>query len=243
MGRAVWSLILLNIMAFEIVFSMPDEMLRQAFDILSFSSPHMGEIWRIFTSLFVHASASHLFFNMLGLYFFGRIAEKELKSARFLALYLLSGVVGNIAFGLVSSEPGVGASACVFGLMGFAMLVKPKEIITMYVLPLPVGMVAILFAVVESMLAYYGEMASGIAHVAHVAGMLVGVAAAFMHNPGKSGRGLLWLVLFATLILVMGSILGLAIGIGNIFLGIVDAVIGFFLHGLAKIIGAFLWPV
>jgi membrane associated rhomboid family serine protease len=243
MGRATWALIILNVVAFEIVFSMPDPLFGQAFGLLSYSSPKLIELWRMVTSLFLHASASHLFFNMLGLYFFGRIAEKELKGGKFVALYFVSGFAGNLAFGLFSGEPAVGASGCVFGLMGFAMFLKPKEIITMYVIPLPLGIVAILFAAVESMLAYFGEMASGVAHVAHVAGLALGIAAAFLFNPEKSGKGFLWLALFAILILAMGSVFGLVIDIGNFLLDVVDAVVGFFLYGLAKIIGSLLWPV
>ncbi len=241
MGRATWILILLNVAVFELVFSMPEDMLRQAFETLSFSSPQIIEIWRLFTSLFLHASASHLFFNMLGLYFFGSIAEDELKPGKFLALYILSGMAGSLAFGIVSAGPAVGASGCVFGLMGFAMFAKPKEIISMFVFPLPLGIVAILFAVVESMLAYFGEMASGVAHVAHVAGLAAGILAAFILMPRKAGRGVLWLIAFAVLLVAIGPLFAFVIDVGNLLLGMLDQVLGFFLYGLAGLIGSVLW--
>jgi hypothetical protein len=241
MGKITWTLIFLNVLVFEIIFSMPEALLRHAFDMLAFSTPHLPELWRLVTSLFVHASATHLFFNMIGLYFFGKIAEKELGSKKFLALYFAAGIAGSLAFGFVSPEPAVGASGCIFGLMGFAMFVKPKELISMYVVPLPLGIVAILFAAVETLLAYHGETASGVAHVAHVAGLAVGILFAVAAKPRKFGRGLLWLGAFVLLIVAIGPLFGLIIDIGNVFLDAVDFVAGFVLYGIAKLIGAFVW--
>lgn len=241
MGRFTWALIIANVMVFEFVFSMSPSMFKQAFSLLSFSSPLFFEAWRLVTSLFLHASASHLFFNMLGLYFFGRIAEKELGPKKFLMLYFIAGVLGNIAYGLVSTDPVVGASGCIFGLMGFAMFIKPKEMIRMYVIPLPLGIVAILFAVVETMLSYYGEMASGVAHIAHVTGLAAGILYAFITSPKRSGKGLLWLAVLVALLIFLGSLFGFIIDIGNIFLNGVDFVVGFVLYGLAKILGIFIW--
>jgi len=68
-------LIIINVAIFLVVFSMPDALLEQTFALLGFSGTSMFEIWRWFTSLFLHASASHLFFNMIALYFFGRVVE------------------------------------------------------------------------------------------------------------------------------------------------------------------------
>jgi hypothetical protein len=241
MGRITWVLILLNVLAFEIVFSMPEKMFEQAFGMLAFSSPQLLEIWRLLTSLFMHASASHLFFNMLGLYFFGKMVEKEAGPKKFLALYFISGIIGNLAYGFISADPVVGASGCVFGLMGFAMLTKPKEIINMYVIPLPLGVVAVIFAVVESMLVYFGEAKSGIAHAAHIAGLAVGLLTAFLHNPKKSGKGLLWLIAFVIIIVAIGPLFSLVMELGNLFLGAVDFVLGIVLYGIADVIGIFLW--
>jgi len=241
MGRLTWALIILNVIVFEAVFSMPEEMLEQAFSALAFSSPQLIEIWRLLTSLFMHASASHLFFNMLGLYFFGKMVEKEAGPKKFLAVYFLSGIAGNLVYGLISADAVVGASGCVFGLMGFAMLTKPKEMINMYVIPLPLGVVAIIFAAVESMLVYFGEVKSGIAHAAHVAGLAAGLLTAFLHNPKKSGKGLLWLIAFVIIIVALGPLFSLVMELGNLFLGAVDFVLGIVLYGIANVIGVFLW--
>lgn len=243
MGRMVWALLILNVLAFELVFSMPQAMLKGTLSALAFSAPYFFEAWRWVTSLFLHASASHLFFNMLGLYFFGGVLEREewMDWRKFLGIYFLSGVAGNLVYGLTSSEPVVGASGCVFGLMGCAMLMKPKEIISLYVFPLPLGIIAILYAVVETMLVYFGEAASGVAHIAHVGGMVVGSACAFFSDPKRAGKGVLWLVAFFAILVLLGPLLGLVFWAGNLLLGIVDTIIGWVLYGLAGILGMILW--
>ncbi|MCK4531742.1 MAG: rhomboid family intramembrane serine protease [Candidatus Aenigmarchaeota archaeon] len=241
MGRLTWALIILNVIVFELVFSMPEALLKQMFDLFAFSSPHLLEVWRLITSLFLHASASHLFFNMLGLYFFGKVLEGEVKPKKFLLIYFLSGIAGNLVYGFTSSTMVVGASGCVFGLMGFAMLMKPKKMINLYVFPLPLGVIAILYAVVETLLVYFGEAVSGVAHVAHIAGLVIGVLFAFRMDPKRAGKGLLWLIAFLAILVLLGPILGLIMGIGNFILGAFDFVVGIVLYGLAKLLGLVLW--
>jgi membrane associated rhomboid family serine protease len=241
MGRITKALILANVVVFELVFSMPESLMQTTFDLLAFSSPHVLEVWRFITSLFLHASASHLFFNMLGLYFFGKVLEEELKAKRFLLVYFLSGIAGSLAYGLTSASPVVGASGCIFGLMGFAMLTRPKKMIKLYVFPLPLGLIAIIYAVIETMLVYFGEMVSGVAHIAHVAGMVVGALFAFWADPKRAGKGLLWLIAFVVIIIILGPVFGFIIGIGNLILGAVDFIVGIVLYGLAYLLGIVLW--
>lgn len=241
MGRLTWILILANVIVFELVFSMPENLMNVTFDMFAFSTPHIFEVWRFVTSLFLHASASHLFFNMLGLYFFGKVLEEELKPKKFLLVYFISGIIGSLVYGITSANPVVGASGCVFGLMGFAMLTKPKKMINLYIFPLPLGIIAIIYAVIETMLVYFGEMVSGVAHIAHIAGLIVGVLFAFRADPRRAGKGLLWLILFVVIIILLGPIFSFVIGIGNLFLGAIDFVVGIFLYGVAKLIGLVLW--
>jgi rhomboid protease GluP len=79
-----------------------------------------GQAWRLVSSVFLHAGFVHLAFNMLSLYFLGSFVEGAFGRGRFLALYLLSGLSGGIAylyFGSYST-PAVGASGAIFGLLG-----------------------------------------------------------------------------------------------------------------------------
>ena len=52
--------------------------------------------WRLVTSLFLHIGFMHLLFNMFALYYFGQVAERMFGAVNFLALFLLSGVGGNL---------------------------------------------------------------------------------------------------------------------------------------------------
>lgn len=77
-----------------------------------------GEAWRLLTSIFLHAGFVHLAFNMLSLYFLGSFIEEAFGRGRFLALYLLGGLAGGIAYLYFGSGPAVGASGAIFGLLG-----------------------------------------------------------------------------------------------------------------------------
>ena len=79
-----------------------------------------GAWWQIITSVFTHVEPWHIGFNMLALYFLGPILENVLGRARFLAVYLVSGVAGSAAVMLLSDPHGqtLGASGAIFGLMG-----------------------------------------------------------------------------------------------------------------------------
>lgn len=87
-----------------------------------------GGWWQILTSAFVHLQIVHLAFNMVALYILGPQLEKVLGRARFLALYLVSAVVGS-AFVMWLTEPHVttlGASGAIFGMMAALLLLAWK---------------------------------------------------------------------------------------------------------------------
>ena len=76
-----------------------------------------SQSWRLLAAMFVHVGLQHFVLNMVTLYFIGRIAEDLFGSKAFLALYLLSGLMGNL-FVLVFSPLAVaaGASTALFGI-------------------------------------------------------------------------------------------------------------------------------
>ena len=78
-----------------------------------------SQSWRLLAAMFVHVGLQHFVLNMVTLYFIGRIAEDLFGSKAFLALYLLSGLMGNL-FVLVFSPIAVaaGASTALFGIFG-----------------------------------------------------------------------------------------------------------------------------
>ena len=81
------------------------------------------EWWRLLTTAFLHANILHIAMNMFGLAMLGPTVERRLGWARFLVLYLLSGLVGNAVFCLLATMQGanptvVGASGCIMGIVG-----------------------------------------------------------------------------------------------------------------------------
>ncbi|MBL7160416.1 MAG: rhomboid family intramembrane serine protease [Candidatus Aenigmarchaeota archaeon] len=236
-------LIIANIIVFLLVFSMPEKLMENVFNAFAFSSGTAIEPWRWVTSLFLHVSASHLFFNMLGLFFFGRILEEEVPKGWFLAIYFVAGLLGNFVFMFTSASPVVGASGAMFGIMGAAMLLNPIKRVHLYVFPLPLGIVAVTFIVFETLATYYkpAEIAvDNVAHISHVAGILTGAIFAFFNSPKRSMKGILVLVLSLLLLVLLSPVFALISGIGGLILEVIDFVVGIVLYNLASLL-AFLW--
>ena len=239
--RLTWSFIIINVIVFEIIFSMPEQLMNSAFALLDFSPGKSLELWRWFTSLFLHASASHLFFNMLALYFFGRVLEDEVRPGQWLAIYFASGLFGNLIYGLTSAEPAVGASGCIFGIMAAAMLIEPVKMIRIYIMPLPLGMIAILYIISQVALAASPVGSEEIAYMAHVGGLVAGSALMFYLKPKNVVRCSLVLLGLLVLLLVLYPVILLLIGIAEIILGMIDFVVGIFLYGIAHFLLSWIW--
>lgn len=117
----------LGVAAFGAAIGIPfiEGLLRQPGEVLRLGAlvPALvaeGEAWRLLTSAFLHSGFAHLALNMISLYFLGAFAEVQFGRGRFLALYLVSGIAGGIAYLYFGSftAPAVGASGAIFGLLG-----------------------------------------------------------------------------------------------------------------------------
>jgi membrane associated rhomboid family serine protease len=117
-------------------------------------------LWTIITSIFMHASFTHLFVNMFSLFFIGTFVEKLIGKRRFLIFYILAGifaslfwvfVAGFFGFGVLtgifgsSIEYGVGASGAIFGLLGLLAILTPKNRVFLLAGPLIAIIADILF--------------------------------------------------------------------------------------------------
>jgi membrane associated rhomboid family serine protease len=92
------------------------------YGILSGAAVAHGEWWRLVTAGFLHASITHIAFNMFALYVLGRQLELLLGPARFLAVYFASLFAGALGVIIVSpNAPTVGASGAIYGLFGVAV--------------------------------------------------------------------------------------------------------------------------
>ncbi len=238
-----WSLMIINILVFILVFSLPNP--EAAFNLFSFSWATKLELWRWFTSLFLHVSASHLFFNMLGLFFFGKVLEKEVSRQWFLSIYFISGLLGSFVYMFTETMPVVGASGCVFGVMGAAMLLNPIKRIHLYIFPLPLGVVAIAFVIFETLAVYFrpeqfAELTQNVANIAHLAGVMTGGLFAMFYDFKRSMKGVLVLGVCVVLLIVLAPVFALIAGFASLILGVIDMVVGMVLYGLAYLV-SFLW--
>ncbi|MFC7547044.1 rhomboid family intramembrane serine protease [Plantactinospora sp. GCM10030261] len=87
-----------------------------------------GEYYRLFTAMFLHYGLLHLLLNMWALWVLGRTLEAALGPARFLGLYLVAGLGGNVAAYLFSdpAQQTVGASTAIFGLFGALFVIMRR---------------------------------------------------------------------------------------------------------------------
>lgn len=153
------------------------------------------KVWTALSYGFLHSTAGffHIFGNMLGLFFIGRIIEPLIGRERFLGLYLGGTLIGGITylfFHFSGSGPVVGASAAVMGILALFCLLYPERPITLllfFILPITVkpkwvfwGSLAISMG---GVLFYELPGQSHIAHSAHLGGMLAGIFYfRYMHN-------------------------------------------------------------
>ena len=77
-----------------------------------------GELWRLFTPMFLHGPIYHILFNMYALWVIGPGLERQYGHGRYLGLYVLGGFTGNVASFLFSPANSFGASTAIFGLLG-----------------------------------------------------------------------------------------------------------------------------
>ncbi|MHC4996000.1 MAG: rhomboid family intramembrane serine protease [Planctomycetota bacterium] len=157
------------------------------------------QVWRLVTYQFLHGDGNHLFFNMLGLFFFGPMVEGFLGSKRYLGLYLLCGVAGavmyillfalgkvagtNMPFAIVSSPDSmmVGASGAIFGVLMAAYRIAPhSNVLLMFVIPVPFRVLIVLIVLIQVYVVMVGADNAG-GSAAHLGGLVLGWL--LMSNP------------------------------------------------------------
>ena len=140
--------------------------------------------FQLFTHIFLHGGLMHLFFNMLWLFFMGPIIEQYIGEKKFIILYLVSGIgagiLQNLSYMYDSPEfatyiPSLGASGAVAGIMIATALKMPNMEIVIFPLPMPVKMkYFVMFYAVKELLSGLNGANTGVAHFAHLGGMVFG---------------------------------------------------------------------
>jgi len=162
--------------------SQPAAEIEYTYFALSLAGLEHGLVWQLLTFQFMHAGWTHIIFNSLAIYFFGRPVEITLGRRHFLTLYLASGIIGGLvqmlfAFWQPSFDgPVVGASAGASGLVAAFAILHWEERFSLLIYFIPVNMTGKTLLMVSLALAFLGMLTpnSGIANAAHLGGILAG---------------------------------------------------------------------
>lgn len=193
------NIIIINILIM-IMTALNEEFMIEKFALFYPTSPFFKP-WQILTHMFMHGGFWHLFFNMYTLFVFGSVLERVWGPKKFLIFYFVTGLgaaalhtgvqfiqaqvyMNQIAEGSLHAQaalhalkmtPTVGASGAIYGLLlGYGMLYPDSRLTLIFP---PITMKAkwfvIIFAAIELVTGVTG-MGGGIAHFAHLGGMLFG---------------------------------------------------------------------
>jgi len=136
--------------------------------------------WQLVTYAFLHGGLTHLAFNMFALYMFGGAIEQVFGMRRYLTYYfvcVVSAALTQLAFAFLTGGfyPVVGASGGVFGLLLAYAMYFPNNRVMLIFPPIPMRARTFVFvyAALELFLGVSGSQ-SGVAHFAHLGGMIGG---------------------------------------------------------------------
>jgi membrane associated rhomboid family serine protease len=173
---AVKFLLIVNVAVFFLQQFLPSQILV-LFGLVPYLVWHNLYLWQVFTYQFLHGGLFHILFNMLALWMFGCTLERRWGSEFFLKYYFVSVVGGGILNALLvpgQTAPSIGASAGVYGILLAYGLIYPNQIVYFYFV-FPIKMKH--FVWIMGGIALYSSISageSGIAHLAHLGGMLFG---------------------------------------------------------------------
>ena len=174
--KCVYALIAINVMAF--VFALGDRQFAIRDLWLSADGIRDGMFWQPLTAMFMHDGIGHIFFNMWGLYIFGGIVAPRLGGRAFLALYLVTGLLGNLVWLVAAwNSPAVlcGASGAVMAVTAAAAVIAPETPMLLLFIPFPIKLrtMAIVFFVLEIVMEITGRQ-PGVANLVHIVGFIGG---------------------------------------------------------------------
>lgn len=146
-----------------------------------FNSVQTFKAFQLITHMFLHGSFGHIFFNMFGLYIFGRVLETALGSQKFFFLYFLSGLgaagLQLLVFSIQNEAvPMIGASGAIMGITAAFAVIFPNVELMLLFLPVPVKAKYFVpfFLVLELFFGVANFKVDNIAHFAHLGGAIVG---------------------------------------------------------------------
>ena len=164
--------------------------LLSAYDLFVYEhgyKPGAPSVLDLFSAMFLHAGLGHLLGNMLFLWIYGDNVEHRLGHARYLAVYLLSGVAATLGFSLLagsSMTPLIGASGAISGVLGLYFIFFPRNKVKVFVFLFPIVMRVFLlpsrlvlgvYLIWDNILPLLVGAGSNVAYGAHLGGFLAGL--------------------------------------------------------------------
>ena len=173
-------IIVLNFVVFLLTYFMPQ--------LKFYLSLNVGLVvyrkmyWQFLTYMFIHQGFMHIFFNMLGLLFFGFAIEKAIGSKEFLVFYFLCGIASGLFSFVIYYFTGsyriflMGASGAIYAvLFAYAVCFPRSRLYVWGILPVPAPILVLAYAIIEVVEQFVSS--SNIAHMTH----LFGFAAAWLY--------------------------------------------------------------
>ncbi|MCF6094964.1 rhomboid family intramembrane serine protease [Microaerobacter geothermalis] len=160
-----------------------------------------GEWWRFITPIFLHIGFLHIAFNSIALYYLGSAVERIYGRSRFLIMYFIAGILGNVSSFLFTPNLAAGASGAIFGSFGALLYfgtqhrklffrTMGKDILVILAINLAIGFIY-----------------PGIDNTAHIGGLVGGfIAAAMVQLPNRKSWRKSFLSFLATILLIGGGI-------------------------------------
>ena len=145
----------------------------------------LSQPWTLFTAMWLHGSFWHILANMITLHFFGTYLSKLVGNRKFLAVYLIGGVVGNLLFALIAPPfaTAIGASGAIFAAGGALAMMRPKTPVYVFPIPAPIPLIG---AVIGGFVVL--SFFPGIAWEAHLGGLIVGLIAGYFFRRQEGPR-------------------------------------------------------
>ncbi len=203
------NLVTIVIIAANVIISFKGFKDRYFFEKYKFNSAAVkrGEKLRILSSGFLHVDTSHLFLNMLTLYFFADVVIDAMGSLGFLLIYFASLLLGNLLSYYFHKNDyhynAVGASGAVSGIIYAAILLYPDMSLYLFLIPIPIP--AYVFGIGYMLYSIYGmkKQLGNIGHDAHFGGAVGGYILTLFLAPWIFVDHLLMVILLAIPIILL----------------------------------------
>jgi uncharacterized protein len=195
-------LLIANVIVFALQATILPRLLPQSYLELSVEGMHRRYYWQLLTFQFLHGGLTHLVLNCWALFLFGSNVERAIGWLRFLMLYFLSGISGGLLHIFAATiwpayfdSPVVGASAGVFGVISaFAILWPDYRLKLLLLFVIPINLRARSLLLLNLLITGLGIafpksfLGGNVAHVAHLGGILAGLALARWYESQLPGR-------------------------------------------------------